>query len=719
MEAKHQNLQKRRFSIIIDLRLDMQIRAGNRGFIMADQKADEIKAKDLEESSAKSPSKKKEEKDDLAEYQELNKIDQEPHDELGIEDDLIPTESDPFDDFNISEDFDYENNAETKLETTEVSDAIEPQAPTEPELDIPVDENRDFKEKIPTEPDSKDISSTDKLYVMPDETVSSSERDELLSNLQKKIPNIMKQKQDIEEPSEPSLDEKPSKDELKKAWKKQVQEELAEPKPKPEPETEILPIPPSSNQESFNESVAEFNGSRVYLPSTMKVKAGDEIIVRGRKFRAKKKSFDRRRPLLIAVLGIVVVLGLAFIASRFFVQAQPGMVVGQVINSQSGEVIPEAQVIIDELGETVFSNANGMFVIDNLSDGDWSVSASKPQYKSAAIGFSHGGGKPSVLTLSLEPSIPVKEEKEDKNDEKKIKEVRIPNYGKLTVITNTPKSKIIVDNKMLGTGNKTYSKITVGKHKLVVMAEGYKEYSGQVEIKRNENNKFTIDLQELKAEYKPSEISFEDYLVKADAMASKGDWTEAIGNYTLALAKREDGDTYHKRSTAFLQTGQKSQAISDLVRASKAYTNQGRVNRAIECLNEILDLEPKNTTAYRERGFANLRLGNFEKAIDDLKEAVDIDDDDFDNHMALGEAYYIMGKHKDALKYLKKARKIDDNNARVYALSALASLARDDEGDAEKYFKGFEIRASIHDREEFERDPDWQRLSDMMSQLDD
>ncbi|MBD3217268.1 MAG: tetratricopeptide repeat protein, partial [candidate division Zixibacteria bacterium] len=463
----------------------------------------------------------------------------------------------------------------------------------------------------------------------------------------------------------------------------------------------------------------EFNGSRVYLPSTMKVKSGDEIIVRGRRFRAKKKSFDKRGPLMMAALGIVIVLGLAFIASRFFVQTQPGMVVGQVINSQSGEVIQEAQVIIDELGETVFTNANGIFVIDNLSDGDWSVSASKPQYKTAAIGFSHGGGKTSVLTLSLEPSIPVKNDEDDKKDEKKIKEVRIPNYGKLTVITNTPKSKIIVDNKMLGPGNKTYSKITVGKHNLVVMAEGYKEYSGHVEIKRNENNKFTIDLQELKAEYKPSEISFEDYLAKADAMASKGDWTEAIGNYTLALAKREDGDTYHKRSTTFLQTGQKNQAIKDLVRASRAYTNQGRVNRSIECLNEILDLEPKNTTAYRERGFANLRLGNFEKAIDDLKEAVDIDDDDFDNHMALGEAYYIMGKHKDALKYLKKARKINDNNARVYALSALASLARDDEGDAEKYFKGFEIRASMNDRKEFERDPDWQKLSDMMSQLDD
>ncbi|MBD3218546.1 MAG: hypothetical protein GF310_09745, partial [candidate division Zixibacteria bacterium] len=270
---------------------------------MADQKADKIKAKDLEENSAESPSKEKEEKNDLADYQGLNTKEQEPDNELGIEEDLIPTESDPFDDFDTSDDFEYDNNDETELETTEVSDAIEPQDPTEPELDLSKNEKTEIEEQIPTEPDAKDLSSTDELYAMPDETVSSSERDELISNLQKKIPNIMKQKQDIEAPLKTSVDDKPSKDELKRAWKNQTQKEITEPKPKPEPETEILPIPPPSNQESFNESVAEFNGSRVYLPSTMKVKSGDEIIVRGRRFRAKKKSFDKRGPLMMAALG--------------------------------------------------------------------------------------------------------------------------------------------------------------------------------------------------------------------------------------------------------------------------------------------------------------------------------------------------------------------------------------------------------------------------------
>jgi tetratricopeptide (TPR) repeat protein len=402
----------------------------------------------------------------------------------------------------------------------------------------------------------------------------------------------------------------------------------------------------------------------------------------------------------------------------------PGKVVGLVLNAKTGEVIPKAQVVLDEQGKTLFTNAQGMFVIDNLEPGTWSISASKPQYKTAAVSFAHASGATSILTLSLDPSIAVVEKVENRNEAKKkepspVKEVPIPNYGQLTVIANIPQARVIVDNKVLGPGNTTYSNITAGKHRLVVMAQGYKEFSSTIDIERNKNNKFNIELEKIKTEYVPSEITFEEYLVKADALASKKDWQEAIGNYTLALAKYEDGETYYKRSRAYVQMGQQTQAINDLFKASRFYTSEGRLNQAIECLNEILDWRPENTKAFRERGFAYLRLGDFEQAIDDLKEAVDIDDDDFDNHMALGEAYYIIGQHGDALKYLRKARGIDDSNARVFALSALASLAKGEKGDAGRYFKEFEERASAQDRAEFAGDPDWQTLSDLFSQKDD
>jgi hypothetical protein len=683
---------------------------------MPDKNPDEIKIGKPRKNIIENSSEKEVDKNQAPEYHKLSPGDQDTEKGLGIDDELIPNGTDSSVDFNSSDDFNYDSDSDDRLETSEVVDAIVPQDTSEIGLPLTQPESMDVEDHAPPEKAENSLTSTDKIYIIPDETVSSIERDELISNLQKKIPNIIKQKHG-EPPPEPA-----KKDPLE-SWEKQMEREILQQPKNEEPEPDILP-PPSMNQESTIDGIAQFSGSRIYLPSIMKIKTGDEIVVRGKRFRAKKKAFDWKRIYLGTVLGIIIVMAIAFVMSRPSVPVIPGKVVGLVLNAKTGEVIPKAQVVLDEQGKTLFTNAQGMFVIDNLEPGTWSISASKPQYKTAAISFAHASGATSILTLSMDPSIAVVEKVESANAEKEkepppVKEVPIPNYGQLTVIANIPQARVIVDNKVLGPGNTTYSNITAGKHRLVVMAQGYKEFSGTIEVERNKNNKFNVELEKIKTEYVPSEITFEEYLVKADAMTSKKDWQEAIGNYTLALAKYEDGETYYKRSRAYVQMGQQTHAINDLFKASSFYTSEGRLNRAIECLNEILDWRPEYTKAYRERGFAYLRLGDFEQAIEDLKEAIDINDDDFDNHMALGEAYYIIGEHGDALKYLRKARNINDSNARVFALSALASLAKGEKGDAGRYYKEFEERANAQDRAEFAGDPDWQTLSDMFSQKDD
>ncbi|HEQ99871.1 MAG TPA: tetratricopeptide repeat protein [candidate division Zixibacteria bacterium] len=683
---------------------------------MPDKNADEIKIGKPRKTITGDSSDSESDQDKVSDYHKLSSQDRDSEKGLEIEHDPPPTGADPSIDFSSSDDINYESDPDDRLETTEVIDAVEPQPLPESDLIPAQSENVDMENQPPPEKVENSLSSTDKIYVIPDETVSSIERDELISNLQKKIPNIIKQKH-VEQPPEP-LKKRPEE-----SWEKRLEREILQQPQDSEPEPEILPPAPPMSPENTVDGIAQFSGSRIYLPSIMKIKSGDEIIVRGKKFRAKKKAFEWKGIYLGTALGIIIILAVALVISRPPIPVIPGKVVGQVLNAKTGEVIPKAQVVINEQGKTLFTDTHGLFVIDGLDAGTWSISASKPQYKSAAVSFAHAPGATSILTLSLDPSVAVVEQaanrKEEKKEQSAVKEVAIPNYGQLTVIANIPQARVIVDNKILGPGNTTYSNITAGKHKLVVMAQGYKEFSGTVNIERNKNNKINVELEKIKTAYVPSEITFEEYLIKADAMASKGDWQEAIGNYTLALAKHEDGDAYYKRSRAYVQVGQQTQEINDLFKAAQFYTSEGRLHRSVESLNEILDWTPENAKAYRERGFAYLRLGDFEQAIDDLKEAIDIDDKDFDNHMALGEAYYIMGQHKDALKYLKKARNIDDSNARVYALAALASLARGDEGDAKKYFKDFEMKAGEQDRAEFARDPDWLKLSEIMSEYDD
>lgn len=630
---------------------------------------------------------------------------------LPLEEDLITVEHSPFDDFSLSDEK-KPADPDEPLEMSSIEDEIEPNESTYPDFnDLPEVKSKKTAENI--KPSESGEVSTDRLYVMPDEMVSSKEREKLIDSLHSKIPNIMKQKQTDEIPEADEESEfQQSRKELAKIAKKP-------PEPEVEPKTQILPTPTPRKNDSEKESTAYFKGTRIVLPPHVKFSNGEEINIHNHKYILKNKSADKKGMILLAILGAAVIMALALAVPRAIQPSSPGQLIGITLNSQTKAVIPDAQVILDEIGETVYSDENGIFRFENVKKGDWSVSASKPQYKTAAMGFSLGNGRVSVLTLSLDPSVPAKIEDDKKNSQKEVvKEVPIQNYGKLTVIANTPGAKVIVDSKMLGPGNKTYSNITSGKHKLVVMAEGYKEYSSTVEIKRNQNNTVDVDLEELDVKYKPSEITFEQYMSKADDMAAKGNWREAAGNYTLALAKREDPQIYYKRSTAYAQMGQNNQAQADMMKASRLFIRKGNLDRGIDCLNKILDNAPQNTEALRERGFARLRQANYDGAIDDLKQAVDINEDDYNNLATLGEAYYLIDKPKDALKYLKKARKLNESDARIYALCALASMARGDEKDAEKYYKGFELRAGPSDRNEFSNDPEWQKITAMISEKD-
>jgi len=632
---------------------------------------------------------------------------------LTLEEDLIKVQEDPFDDFNRPENENVDDDSEPLVQTS-ISDEIEPNDDFDDETMIEADvleTNRNDK----TSSLSGDMG-TDKLYVIPDKTVSSSERDELISSLQSKIPDIMQQKQTDMNPEE--AEDVPLSPE-KELWKEERKYDNGNIREEKEPMTEILPSPFTPPQDNMENPAVFVRGSKMFFPPGTNLKAGEKINLGGRSYPIHKKTFDKKSVILAGVLGVALIIVFAVILPRVFAPSQPGQVVGLVLNSETKAVIPAAEIILNGLDETLITDANGMFEYAGLENGDWSVIATKPQYRTASLGFSLSHGKTSVVTLHMDPVIPSSalDNGQNKNKaESKKAGVKTTLYGRLLVNTNIDQAMVIVDNKVLGPSNKAYSRLYTGEHKLVVMKEGYKEYSGTFKVKHGKTTTLDIDLKEIEIAYNPSEISFDEYLAKADDLASKGSWQEAAGNYTMALAKNEQAGIYCKRAIAYLKLGQKNQAQSDYLKAWRQYTQDGHISQAIECLNELMKIAPENTTGLRERGFAFLRTGEYQSALSDLQRAVELDQGSFDNQIALGEALYIMGDYKVALKHLKKARKLDENNARAYALSALASMARGKEKDARKYYRGFETRAADIDVREFSGDPDWQRLAHLVTE---
>jgi len=656
----------------------------------------------------------------------LNKIDQnqqnlteneeESDQRLELEEDLIKVQESPFDDF-LEPQKELMENDDKPLNQTPISDEIEP----DPESDRNILEHEDIPFSTPPQnnsDDSADVSS-DRLYVMPDNTISSSDREKLISNLQSKIPGIIRQKQADSEEEKTTLSVLPDDEEFRQEKDKYSPESDNSSE---ESKTNIYSAPFSPPPKKSEKLTIFARGSKAFFPAGTKLKAGTEVTYAGRTYSVAGKKANIKDIALTAAAGLIPIILLAVGISGIFAPSQPGKVIGLVLNSETMSVVPSAEVMMNELDRIIQTDEKGMFIFEGLDGGNWSLVASKPQFRTASLGFNLPDGGTSVVTLYMKPVVSAGL---DDNDEgkaakkEKQKTVKTPLFGKLHVNTNVPDARVIVDNKVLGPGNKTYSRLYEGEHKLVVMKEGYKEFSGNFKVEHDKTTTLDIDLEEIEIAYNPSEITYDQYLAKANDLASKENWQEAVGNYTMALAKKTDPEIYHGRAAAYLNLGQKNQAQADFLKASQAYVKGGQTSRAVECLNEILKLSPDHTRALRARGLILLRTGEYKKALEDLRRAEEINEDSFDNQIALGEALYIMGDYKESLKHFKKARKLDETNARVYALSALASMARGKDKDARKYYKGFEIRASAADINEFSSNPEWQRLTQMVYEEED
>jgi len=327
---------------------------------------------------------------------------------LGIETDLVKAEPSPFDDF-MAEESRVQDQKSEDLVSVPISEQMEPQKKV-PESD----ESAKRPQPLGLAPDPG--NSTDKIYVLSDQAISSKDREKLISSLHSKIPGIMKMKQDSDQDAEPSkkntweatlaraAEDDPDKDKV---------EELSS-----ESVTEILtPLP--SFEDEIDERVIYAQGSALIFPQNVKLRSGDEVIHLGRKYKVKTKP-KNRKGLITGLAAGMLALIIAVLILLPLLSSKDGKLVGLVVSADGKTVVPDAQVTINELGRTAFTDQHGLFYIDDIASGDWTVSAAKSQFRHAALGFSQIAGQTSILTIRMEPVVvaapvqeaaPVKEEK--------------------------------------------------------------------------------------------------------------------------------------------------------------------------------------------------------------------------------------------------------------------------------------------------------------------
>ncbi len=122
---------------------------------------------------------------------------------------------------------------------------------------------------------------------------------------------------------------------------------------------------------------------------------------------------------------------------------------------------------------------------------------------------------------------------------------------------------------------------------------------------------------------------------------------------------------------------------------AQAYSNEGRVDRAIEEYQAALVYDSQSAVLYGKLAAEYLKKGSVSLAIDSCKKALQFDPKFVDVRLMLGGIYSINNETEDALAQYNEALKIDPLNDEAAVFKTQVLVEVDREAEALKFIKGF------------------------------
>ena len=98
----------------------------------------------------------------------------------------------------------------------------------------------------------------------------------------------------------------------------------------------------------------------------------------------------------------------------------------------------------------------------------------------------------------------------------------------------------------------------------------------------------------------------------------------------------------------------------------------GQYEKAIECFDQALELDPEFADAYTFRGLAYYKQWYLDEAIDDYDKAVSLNPQDYYSRHNRGLAYYHQGRYEDAIEDQNIAIEVDPQSVSAYTFRGLA-----------------------------------------------
>jgi tetratricopeptide (TPR) repeat protein len=473
---------------------------------------------------------------------------------------------------------------------------------------------------------------------------------------------------------------------------------------------------PTPEQVVMSKGVAYLDGNTIRMTGGIKLHPGDQIKVGEKEFILQTRQ-RKRKPLYL--LLFILLVGVVLVSSLLLKGKSAGRLIGIVLDEKSKLSLSNAEIQINEVGKMVRSNQLGFFMFDFVPSGSYTLQTDLKGYQTVKDNVTITKNQATTITILLSPKylsgLPDKSSEgiapsegsatENVTSEGTSAEER---YGAINIESNVSEPVVMVDDRILGTGNKVYKKISMGKHSLRITKEGYQDWTQKIEVKHEKTLNLKIDLSETEAVVPQTP---EDWLALAQSQMDSQDFASAVNSYTQALTLNpRSSEAFLGRGLVYDQLNDRAKACEDLNKAAEYFASEKKYNQAINCYTRLLAFNDRDLGSLYNRGLCYLKSDHYEKSISDLEKTIELDNKFFSGYLNLGEAYYRSGNYEASLENYKKAKKLNPESPQVYAGMAFAYFAKGEKSSAKKSFKKFEELSTYIDRERMKQDPEWRKL---------
>ena len=480
--------------------------------------------------------------------------------------------------------------------------------------------------------------------------------------------------------------------------------------------------------------VAHFYRNFIQVQGAQQFHDGDELIVNEREYVLKPKTLSPKTILTVAapvLVILLVIVGLQFVS---FGDSGEGKIVGMALDEYNQPYLGGAEINLPELGKTVASNAQGFFSIEDLPAGPHQI-----DYIVAGevIGSDYAtvvGDELTTVTLKPSPNLSRPESEggskdraaaerpsepaqmaSSKNQRQSDQSGNRQNHenasqssktnARLALKANVEGATLKLDNKVIGAGNLTYTKLSPGKHSYEVSKLGFESASGSITLRGDQTRTLAVELTPASQAAREEVFSARDFLESGLEYLRSGEIKSATADFTSAINKDPSlAEAYFARAQAYQVTSQTDPAVSDYLRAAEIFQIGKDYNQSVTSYTKAIELDQTQLALYLGRGNVYLAKGEEIAAIADFEEARDIDGDNAQPRIGLGRARFEQGYYKKAAKEFKEARERDPKNPIIHQYLMLSYMAANDTKNVKKSYEKFQKVATQDQLEQLRND---------------